>query len=108
MFDNVENLEEILEADARFDFTFSVTNIRMHFSFIYDIFRIKYVSTRWNNTLEILASLLKNKSKLSMLRHVKFVYSNLNIGKIVNLSFYKQLYPKYFLSIVYFLNIFFI
>jgi len=66
----------------------------------------KDVSTRWNSTLEMLASLLKNKGKLSMLRHVKFIYPNLNIGKIVNLSFYKQLYPKHFLSVVYFLNIF--
>jgi len=54
----------------------------------------------------MLASSLKNKGKLSMLRHVKFIYPNLNIGKIVNLSFYKQLYPKHFLSVVYFLNIF--
>jgi len=41
-----------------------------------------------------------------MLKHIKFVYPNLNISKIINLSFYKQLYPKHFLSVVYFINIF--
>lgn len=71
IFINAENLEEILEADARFGSkisesdnehtyvqfsSFERSSIELH----------KDVSTRWNSILEMLLSLFKNKGKLNL------------------------------------------
>lgn len=76
ILDTVENLEEILEADARFNHTLSSNEhsyAKTFPSFISSSGLHKDVATRWNSTLDMLASLLKNKGKLTVLTHVKFV-----------------------------------
>ncbi|KAM0733625.1 Transposable element Hobo transposase [Formica fusca] len=68
ILDSAENLEEILEADARFDFTLSKNNNEHPYAQSFPSFVTEFsaglhkdISTRWNSTLEMLSSLLKNK-----------------------------------------------
>lgn len=70
ILDSAENLEEILEADARFDSTFFKNNNEHSYAQSFPPFVTpsglhKDVPIRWNSTLEMLSSLLKNKGKLN-------------------------------------------
>lgn len=80
ILDHAENLEELLEADTRF--SISTTKVNNEHSYVQkfpssetsSIGLHKDVPTRWNSTLEMLTSLLKNKGTLFfILMHILFI-----------------------------------